>query len=353
MSHLLILRKILTGPQNIDFERESITFGNGDNPAILIYGNKLSSAVLKSPDIVPANLVQYCYDILKLPPGLLPNIENLFSHSPIFLSGEKHLDFRKIFSKKYREIEKNLIYWAPKLTAEFIKSKFAKSKIDPIKASQAYVDSIFRHIAARDLGIEEASIPPFPERLMTLYPNKEKLTRIENRLEALRYFYEKRLMQLGRDPIDAQILLTINVVGGEPLEAALCVGLFQPPPNQTHWNPKELFHVAAPVNFFGRVVKRDVVIDDASFKQGQEIFICPNIIHSYISHNNGDSSTSYSFGKGLHTCLGQGISMKVGEYFLSEIDRQKIAFPKIDSNIKFIRDNINLRARIAEVDDGR
>jgi hypothetical protein len=143
--------------------------------------------------------------------------------------------------------------------------------------------------------------------------------------------------------IDAQILMTMNVVGGEPLEAALCFGLMNLPSKQ--WDSKELFHDAVPVNFFGRIANEDVLINGISFKKGQEIFICPGLIHQYLSHHGNPSEVSYSFGKGLHHCLGQSMSIEIANYFFLELARQNIQFPKMQGTKKLVRDNINLRIK--------
>jgi hypothetical protein len=278
---------------------------------------------------------------LGLKKGTLPNIENLYSKAPLFLSGSDHLNSRKIFAKKYKEIEKNLIYWLPDLTKKFISLNELHS--DPIHLAQQYVDLLFRNIAAIDLGIQETSIPALPEKFFTLYPDKVKLIRIEEKLEVLRLFYENRLKELGRDPIDAQILMATNVIGGEPLEAALCYGLVNLSINPSDWVPKEFFHTAAPVNFFGRIVSEDLIVNGISLKKDQEVFICPNLVHQHLFHHKNDSDISFSFGKGLHHCLGQSISLEVAKYFFSEILKQNVKFPKAEQKMKFVRDNINLR----------
>jgi len=351
MSHLLLLRKILSGTQSINFEQEWALLGKDDNPAILVYGDTLSAAVLKCPNIVPANLVEYYYGILGLKKGSFPNIETLFSHAPLLLSGIDHLNARKIFAKKYKAIEKGLIHWLPQFTMQFIQSHLASS--DPVQIALDYVNAVFRNIAARDLAIKESDIPIFPERFMTLYPDKDRLTKIEEHLADLRLFYENRLKELGRDPNDAQMLMTINVVGGEPLEAALCYGLMNLSEYQLNWDARTLFHNAVPVNFFGRIANEDVCINGINFKKGQEVFTCPGLIHQHVSHHCPHSETSYSFGKGLHLCLGQGISIEIANCFFPELARQKIQFDKLENTMKFVRDNINLRIKKEKIHDAR
>lgn len=346
MSHLLFLRKILNNHQSIDFQSEWAQLGKDDDPAILIYGGELSTAVLKCPKIIPANLVEYCYGMLGLKKGTFPNIENLFSNAPLFLYGNNHLNSRKIFAQKYKDIERDLVNWLPNLTQQFINAN--KSHYDPINIAQQYVNLVFRNIAARDLEIDEITIPVFPDRFFTLYPSKEKLNGIEEQLGVIKHFYESRLKELKREAIDAQILMAMNVVGGEPLEAALCYGLFNLPLNQSNLGLKEFFHAAAPVNFFGRIVSEDVIVNEIIFKKNQEIFICPNLIHQHLLYHHNDSDTSYSFGKGLHKCLGQSISMEMAKYFFSEIICQKFKFPKLEMDMKFVRDNINLRITTKE-----
>ena len=346
MSNLLRLRQILSSPSRLDMKRQWVSLGEGDGKAILIYGDELSNLALNSESIIPPNLVEYYYGILNLSQGSLPNIENLFSHAPLFLSGETHKEFRMIFAKKYKEIERDLAHWLPELTNEILMNAAIGPYSQPIKIVSHYLQKIFREIAARDLGIQESEIPSFPEKFFTLYPGKNKLIRIENGLSQLRHFFETRLKELNRNPIEAQILMSIYVVGGEPLESALLYGLLKPPPNHLHWDAKELFRAAAAVNFFGRNAKKDLVLGDLALKKNQEIFICPSLIHIYIDQEKRNSDSSFSFGKGPHNCLGKNIATEIATCFFSTLYNHHIELGSNADSVKFVRDNINLQVQI-------
>lgn len=346
MSNLLRIREALNSPSIIDISCEWMPLGGGESPGILIYGDDLSLKILKSEHIFPANLVNYYLQVLKLSEGAFPNIERLFLYAPVFLSGDSHVEARKIFAKKYKEIEKDLSRWLPQFTNEYLLKLNNIDCENPNKLIAGFLNGVFKKIIARALMVEEQDIPLLPEKFFTIFPDKKQLIRIENALEKLREFFVEKITATGGEVSEAQILLSLHIFGIEPLESALLYGMLKPSQNQRIWEPKELFQKATPVNFFSRVVKNDFEIDNLKLKKNQEIYFCPSISHQYRSKLHSCQYASYAFGIGSHVCLGKNISYEVAYHFFEGIDRCNISISQRNFLAKFERDNINMRVRI-------
>ncbi|OIN03581.1 hypothetical protein A9236_01360 [Polynucleobacter sp. QLW-P1DATA-2] len=338
MSYLLRLRQYINEPSSLNLQNEWIALDNSDQPAILVYGESLSLALLKSDKLAPTNFIEYYKKLLRLPDRSLPTIDNIFKWSPVLLHGEDHLQSRKIFSKKYRLIEEELQIWLPDYTTNFFSSISTDDVINPIQLVANYISGFFREILAQDLNISQTEIPPLPPKLFFLTHPLVKVVDVESKLNALKEFLEKTLLRQKRDPSEIWTLLAVIVAGFEALEGTLIYGVTKDPDIGAAWDAKTLIRDAAAVNFIGRRALENFSIGDFTIAKNQELYVCPSLVHKHMGTNNLESNErSFSFGKGVHTCIGQTISISVINSFIAEWHLFLRHHPKI-APVKYLRD---------------
>lgn len=338
MSYLLRLRQLINHPESLDMGREWVPLEDSEDPAILVYGEALSLALLKSDKVAPTNFIQYYKKLLRMSDHSLPTIDNIFKCSPVLLHGDEHLEARKVFSKKYRLIEDDLQNWLPGYTAHFFSNISVDHQINPIELVSNYIAGFFRAILAIDLDVNPSEIPDLPPKLFFLTHPLAKVADVESKLNELKKFLDGALLKQKRDPSEVWTLLAIVVAGFEALEGTLMYGITKSPDSEDAWEAKNLLRKAAAVNFIGRRALDDFSIGNFSLKNNQEIYVCPDLVHKFIDLNDLSSkNNSFAFGKGLHSCIGQAISITVIDSFLGEWAEFLERCPTL-ALVKFTRD---------------
>jgi hypothetical protein len=322
----------------LEMDQEWIALDHSPSPAILVYGENLSLALLKSGKVAPTDFIKYYKKLLNLPDQSIPTIINIFKVSPVILNGNEHIEAKKAFSKKYKNMEESIKKWLPQYTISFFSNTSTDTEINPIEFVTNYVSGFFRNILAMDLNIDPSQIPTLPPKIFFLTQPLARLTDVESRLFDLRDFLEKTLISQKREPSEAWILLAIIVAGFQALEGTLLYGIIKNPSDEKIWNSKSLLRESAAVNFIGRRVLEDFKIHNLSLVKNQELYVCPTLVHQYQDAKKIDSNNnSFSFGKGPHSCIGQVISEAVVSSFFAEWPLFLERLPSFLS-IKYTRD---------------
>jgi len=336
MSYLLRLRELINKPSLVDFSGEYMALDQSDLPPLLIYDATLALELFKSKFLTPLNFIGYFKKLLRLSEGDLPTIDAIFEHAPIMLHGERHLIARKDFILQFKIIERDLMLFLPQYTQSFFREWASKKQLSPIEFTQNYIDGAFRGIFEKYLNIPYGGLPALPPKIFFLAHTLPNAGEAEDCLNDLKVFIDQRLEAQNRNASEAWALLAMLVLGFEPLEGALMFGLMRGEEVDIY-NVENFLRESAPVNFLGRVATEDFTIGNFSVKTGQEIYISPVLIHQKSDLSSNGRKENFSFGKGLHTCVGQAISAKMAEHFFGEL--QKYSHLDFDINhVRSIRD---------------
>ena len=98
--HVLRLRTLMNRPERIDFAAPVVALDEEHPPALLVLGDSLVKAVLKSDLVVPYDLVGYWKLAARLSPEALPAIDAFFDQTPILLHGSAQREARKSLDRK-------------------------------------------------------------------------------------------------------------------------------------------------------------------------------------------------------------------------------------------------------------
>ena len=338
-SSALRLRTIMNDPSSLNMSKEWIALDNHTPPTLLIYGESLTNAVLRSANIATYNLVAYWKTVTKAPPPGFPAIESHFDESPFLLQGTPHRTARKTLTPPYRSVEIELTHWLPTFTESFFTSYQTDQATRPIPLALSYIDGVFKEILAREAACSIQEIPLLPSGLFSFLPRLASVLEFDRRLEAVVQTLEAHLTKAGKSAHEAMALSTIVVMGQQPLLGAFVYGLLNPPPNGGTWEGESLMRQSSPVSVLGREVHTECNINGLQLAQGQPLHICPFLSHmhsdAHAKHNA--SSKSLAFGAGPHVCSGRKITLEITNAFFKQWVRTKHI--QLDtSGIKLTRD---------------
>ena len=323
MLFIFRLREIVNQPSLINLEENYIALNSQDPAAILIYDEDVSRAILKSKLAAPTNFVDYFKFANNRPDIKFQYIEEHFRYTPVMLSGEAHKDSRKAVSKLYALIESKCPDWLPRFTEEFFAQlDDADENFDYISFVQKYLALAFNQIILLELDLHDVEMPPSVGEILHMFRSVDEINAYEKRLETLVRFVECALLAQKKDPKDAWMLVSIAVMGTEPLLGALFYGMAHESPNKEAWNAYSLLRESAPVSTVTRFMLDDLVINDLHLKKNQLLYFSFDLIH-YKMNATGKHSKSYSFGDGPHTCPGNKIALIIVEAFMGAWDKRK------------------------------
>lgn len=340
MSSLTLrLRGIMNKPGSLDLSQNIVELDNADAPGLLMYNETLAYAVLKSNAVVPFNPISLWKQVARLPPSELTTVDTYFRKTPLFLTGDAHKTARKALISPYKRIERLLDSWLTIFTKQFFEHYFCDKASSATNLVNAYLNGVFEEILAKELACSTDLLPPIPTGILKLVPRAEDLRLFDRQLENLVNSIKSILQTKGRDQEDAWPIVSVVVMGREPLLSAFLFGLITSPPNGKQWCGENLLHQAAPVSALSREVVSDCMIQGIKLIQGQSVRMCPFIAHDQADkHIRTDERSRWlEFGAGPHLCPGRAISIKITASFFKEFPENKRHL--IDtSGLKFIRD---------------
>jgi cytochrome P450 len=342
----LRLRAILNNPTSLDLSKDWIPLNTASPPTLLVYGDELAKQVLKADTIGSYNLVTYWKLVSKLEAEKLPAVETFFEKSPLFLYGDIHAEARKRLAPIYKTVEAGLDSWLPSFCNDFFIKLKPLQNHDPAKAVNDFLDELAKQMIARYAGGQASDLPKIPNKIFQMLLRPHELREYDQRLGILIQATRQLLMENGQEPEDAWGLVSISVMGREPLTGTLLYALLNTPADGQGWKPEALLHESAPVDILGREVLTDCAIGDLQLKKGQLIDICPYLIHLKneakagvnLGHNSREQ-TSFSFGFGGHICPGRKITLKIVREFLRAFNCQPAELFDT-SKAKLVRDFI-------------
>lgn len=334
----------MNNPSTLDLTRAWIPLDTRSNPTLLVYDEALAKQILRANSVQSYNLVTYWKIVSGIHGETLGALEALFARTPMFLHGHAHADSRKQLLALYKEVESTLDLWLPDFCATFFAQAKAEGQTDPATFVGQFLGALVNAIFANYLGCSSASLPNFPQSIFRMLARATNLQDYDRRLADLAATAKTILQQSGRDPEIVWMLMSISVMGREPLCGALLYSILNKSPEPLGWEADALMHDSAPVSILGREVVADSEIQDLSLHKGQLVHICPFLIHMrnrYLK-NTGvmteqSDQNSFSFGFGPHLCPGRKISLKIARQFLEQ--KSLPSAPVFDtSNLRMIRD---------------
>lgn len=330
-------------PERIDLEQRWMPLDEEQPPALLVLDESLTKAVLKCDVIGPTDLVGNFKAAARMDQASLPTIDMFFRKTPMLLHGVDQRQARKALQPCYRSIEDGLDLWLSDYALTYFESRVQQSPVSSVALVSDYLHGVNRRIVARNVGCSLDHLPPLPNNLFRLLPRAEQLLSYDQTLHTLVSFLTEQLCAQQRDPDEAWALVSVAVMGQEPLLSGLAFALSSPAP-QGGWTPEALMRESAPVSMLGcRQVLADVTLEGVQFIKGQLLYICPFLTHKSMKQCSGENliaDTSYSFGAGAHVCAGRKISLKVVQAFLDAYQQCPQLIVKL-KGLRFSRD-INL-----------
>ena len=334
----LKLHELINSPEKIDKTSDFELLGEGECPPVLIYGQDLGLKLLQSKDtlqIIFLEQFQAIANQISSAPISLDAHRAYFKNTPLFLSGEEHIQSRNLIGGFYKKIELTIDAWLPVFTKNFLGDYKNKALINPIDLCKDYVHGVIKKIIATHLSISPSEISDFPESILNITPNIETIKVSEEKLKNLIILFQNKLNLLNKDPKETWPLASIIVMGTETISTALMFGLSE----QGKWkDTRALIKKSSPVSLVFREASRDIAIGNINFKKGQHIYIALNLMNEIKKEDSLKESNQYfSFGKAAHMCPGQKLSLSIISIFFHEwvnlgLDQKKLV------KIKFRRD---------------
>jgi cytochrome P450 len=330
-SFILRLREVLDDPSSLDKQKEWVALDDSAIPPLFIYGESLGLAVIKNPSLKPGSLLNYWKAITKAPENSLVNISTYFERTPLLLHGPEHFEARRSLNQCYKSVEADLSSWLPAFTSDFLSSYHQKDNISPISFIEHYLSSINTKILSRALGVNESLVPEMPGEILQLITSFEIINAYEKRLQNLVTFIQKLLSDQGRDLLEIWPLISITVMGTEPLKAALTYLIVAQDDAVKRMNAAELMNASVPISVVPREAPEDMTINGHPFKKGQKLYI-----HTTLNNETGNP-TALPFGIGVHICPGKKIALIIAEVFIRGWGDSKTIHQKF-TPLKFKRD---------------
>lgn len=293
----------------------------------LICDSELAREILKNKYLAPENLLLIWKLINRLKHSSLPNLTEYFHQIPLLHDDIDHKCRRMLLGDIYQGIEKSLDSWLPIFNYKYFNTYRNQGNIDIFQFSKNYIDLLNREILARDLSVDVNSVPEFNASSLFLFmPNLQHLVVYEKKLEILVAFLDKKLISTGRSITDMWSLLSIAVMGQEPLWASLTYGIKNKPDKQSCWSGEDLMWQTTPVSAITRVVKFSTQIRELSLEVNDLVVISPTICHIKDVATSRLSPRSLSFGHGSHICPGRRIVTKIIDHFFSDLQNYDLHF---------------------------
>jgi hypothetical protein len=332
------LHEIINSPEKIDKASDFIELDKSECPPVLIYGQDLGLKALQSKDTLPVNFLEQFQAIanqIRPFPISLDAHSAYFKNTPLFLSGEEHIQSRNFIGEFYENIEFTIGAWLPLFTKKFLSEYENKDLINPIDLCKNYVHEVIKNIIATHLSILPSEISDFPESILTISPNLKTIEVSEEKLKKLITLFQSKLNLLNRDPKEAWALASIIIMGTETVSSALMFGLSEPGDLK---DTKILIKKSSPVSVVFRKAARDTTIGHVNFKKGQHIYIALHLMNEIRKEDSLEESKQYfSFGKAAHMCPGQKLSLNIIKIFFQEWFHLGLNEKKLEE-IRFRRD---------------
>jgi hypothetical protein len=337
--YIIKLKEILHNSSSLDLGANYLALNNSKKPPLLIYGKDLGEAILKSKNFIPINLIDYFKAINNISSSSFPSIEHYFKEAPLFLKSSLQAEARTALSILYKNIENNLLDWLP----DFTKKYFNKIKNDavqnPIIIAEQFTLEVFKKIILTELRCDKNDSIEFPGGILNTYKSKEDLNVYEGKLKILLNFIGNRLAELNRPKEDAWKIISIAVMGVEPLLNSLAFAMYHNTKHKKIWNAETLFYEVAPISFVARLSTKEIEIENILIQKNQDVYISLNLInHLKLTENKiEEKKNSFSFGLGKHMCPGRKISLMIAQIFLNAWENSK-EINLNTSNINISRD---------------
>jgi len=323
--YIIKLKEILNDPSTLNLHDELCPLNQSDKPPLLIYGNDLGEKVMKSKDFIPLNLIDYFKAINNIPNSKFPSIELYFKTSPLFLKDSMQVEARNALSILYKNIEDKLLLWLPHFTRKYLAGIGVKEIHDPVAIAEQFMLDVFKKMILVELDCEENSSIEFPGGILNTYKSKKSLEDYDRKLDLLLKFIEGKLIKIDRPAEEAWKIISIVVMGTEPISNSLAFGMALNPNHEKKWDAETLFKELSPVSFLARLCAKETKIKNVLIQEGQEVYVALSIINqlSKPKDNTPEQINSFSFGLGKHMCPGRKISLIITQTFLDAWENSK------------------------------
>jgi len=322
-SHILKLRAYVNNPERLDFSQDIVELDQSELPTLLVLDETLAHDLLRSPLCATYNLMDYWKVVTRS--DQQPALDRLFRETPFFLHGEEHREINRQMTKPYRRVESQLLEWLPSLTAEYLESIEAAGTVSAYSAIAEYIRQVFVTLLAREFAVKPELVPSFDPScgLFVMFQSAENFAQLEAVVSELYALGSKQFAEQGRDESELSALLSIAMMGREPLFAVILYGLMQSSADSS-WGPQALLRDSAPVSILGRQMLADSVIGGRLFKRGQIINIATFLVRPKTAEgcpmtgHRPNAKRSLEFGAGPHLCNGRAISIAIIDVFFRE-----------------------------------
>jgi len=309
----LKIKNILNDPKLVHYE-DIYYLGNDKQSNALLCNKSLAIEILKNPHFEVFAYQEKLKNRSSASLGNIQAVSDHFSKSPLLMNGQNHIEARKNVLKFYNQINDDIDQWIHQFTRVFIESiDHDNIDIDPIITIDNYIQLVFKKIFAQNLGCLIEDIPPLPGGILKyLIPQYETVQEFNKNLNNLDHFIKHKLVELGRSPNEAWLLITIPIQGYETMLGSLVYGLVNDT-NQS-WDEDELFRRSSAVSLLTRKALRDIEIQGYTFYANQFVFISPFLTNA---KSNFESEKSLEFGLGKKLCPGKKMSLRIAKEFLT------------------------------------
>lgn len=337
ISSLLKLKNIILKIDQLDVRDDWICLTEQDPRTYLILNEDLARELLKHQAISPENLLRIWKIINRLDQSDLPYLTEYFDHTPMFHDAEEHEIRRNSLKNIYQNIENSLDVWLSHFNQSYLARYQEKAQINIINFAVDYIEQVNKQILAKELNITPDSVPGFqPTRLFLFTPSAKNLQAFENKTGHVVNFLKKELTHLNRPISEIWALVTLNIMGQEPLLGALMYGLINKSTQGNNWTGELLCDESNPVSAISRIATQDITLGSLTLEKGDVIVINPQACHKHSDLNNSKNHRSMAFGHGPHVCTGRKIVTKIIDQFFKDFEVHPIEFEP--TKIKFKRD---------------
>ncbi len=341
MSLALRLRGLLSNPGSFSALPGYLELEGGQNRTLFIWGPDLVNACLKSPSIVTFDFLSH-WKSLAAPTGI-PEIEALFSNTPLLLNGSKHREVRHGFGRPYRDVERLLSQILSRASKDYFREHAQTISKDPIQFVRGYVATMFlKMVSPPDFEPAEddvRTVAQLSASIFKLFPTQRSVLNYEKNVQELRQFMIRIGEQNGQSADDIWLLMSMLVMGQEPLLGALTYRLAHAKDPRLR-SASDLIDEVCPVQVVFRRVEADVQFDGLSLAKGEHVYLrladnaldgCPE------SDIVANKRKAVPFGAGVHVCPGKNISLAIAQSFLDELDRENLSVVG-GVSLDFVRD---------------
>jgi cytochrome P450 len=323
----LTLQRLLNQRELLDPAQRYVSIDDLSPATLLVYDPALAHALLKSDAVIPADLLGSSLEVSRTPAGAVPTIESFFSQTPLLNHGEVHREMRKHLMLRYRHVQALMESWLDSYSVQYFDSLEAGSAIRADALVSGYVNGLLRQMLACELECSVSQLPAFPDNLIFEFlPRFRDLKIREAELHAAVQSLYQLLGERNRPMDDVWVLLTLVIMGHQPLLSALLYGLTRHDGPHRHGalsndDAELFFRAVAPVDVISRQVEREVCLEGVNFVPGQVLYVSPHLLHLHSDSLGlpGPPERSMTFGMGPHACPGRKISVLVTQAFFNHL----------------------------------